>query len=289
MSQLLKIGEVMPNGQTVELPDLPRSLSLMGTGVEMPGVLPPRGVTILAVEDSRFASEALRLMCRRLGVRLRRAESIQAARSHLKLYRPTLVIVDLGLPDGRGEALIRDIVTQSAGLTHGAGVLQWAGATQSVGAPVVLGTSGDDTGRASALAAGAAGFLEKPMESFVAFQTELLRHLPDLISVNQITLNQIAHAPDADAPLTPDALALRDDFVRAAALIDSVAGTDAQTYLTGFVSGIARHANDQDLVRAAQGQDGTSPADRLNHLRQLLNHRLAATDQGFGTAANTST
>ena len=112
----------MPQSLTVELPEMP-----------MPGVpahdLPLRGVTVLAVEDSRFASDALRLMCRRLGARLRRAESLQAAASHLRLYRPDVVIVDLGLPDGRGEALIAEVVARKPRV-------------------VVLGMSGDAAGRA---------------------------------------------------------------------------------------------------------------------------------------------
>jgi CheY-like chemotaxis protein len=246
----------MPNRQTVELPDLPRGPTSGDLGREMAGALPLRGVTILAVEDSRFASEALRLMCRRMGARLRRAESIHAARSHLKLYRPTLVIIDLGLPDGRGEALIREIVMMGPA------------------APVVLGTSGDATGRASALAAGAEGFLDKPLESFAAFQAVLMRYLPD----------HLAAVPDADAPLAVDRLALRDDLAHAAAMIE--AGTDAETrlYLSRFLTGVAHHAHDADLAEAAQ-HAGTSPqTSRFDQLRHLLARRLAHPAAAFGEA-----
>lgn len=261
----------MPNNLTVELPDLSGLSGLSGLpfvpnraisvpGREMASTLPLRGITILAVEDSRFASEALRLMCQRLGARLRRAETIQAARSHLRLYKPNVVIIDLGLPDGRGEALIREIVV-------------------SPHAPIVLGTSGDAAGRASALAAGAEGFLDKPLESLAAFQDVLIRHLPEKI---------IGLPSASDEALAPDTLALRDDFARAAALIDGVGGGapggEAQAYLTGFLTGIARHAHDSDLALAAEGRDGTPAAQQLDHLRQLLNRRLAATDQGFGAA-----
>ena len=211
---------------------------------------PLRGLTILAVEDSRFASEALRLMCGRLGARLRRAETLQAAHSHLRLYRPDIVIVDLGLPDGRGEALIREIVLHNPR------------------GPVVLGTSGDAAGRASALAAGADGFIDKPLESFAAFRATLARHLPEPLDA----LREVG-----DTPLNPDSLALRDDLAHAAALIE--AGTDAagQAYVTSFLSGVARHAHDSVLAEAAASH-------RMADLRHLLRVRLDTPVPAFGSA-----
>ncbi len=241
----------MPNAMTVELPDLAsRQISVPG-GVRELSTLPFRGITVLAVEDSRFASEALRLMCQRLGARLRRAETIQAARSHLRLYRPNLVIVDLGLPDGRGEALIREIV-------------------MGAHPPVVLGTSGDSEGRALALAAGAAGFLDKPMVSLADFQTALIHYLPEAV----------AGLPEPDEAVQPDKLALRDDLVHAATMIDAGVTSEIRAYLTGFLTGVARHADDTDLVQAVREE-----APKVGHmvdLRRLLDRRLAGSDQGFG-------
>ena len=209
--------------------------------------LPLQGVTVLAVEDSRFASEALRLMCRRLGARLRRAESLQAAASHLKLYRPDIVIVDLGLPDGRGEALIAEISARTPRV-------------------VVLGMSGDAGGRAGAMAAGADGFVDKPLESFAVFHALLTAHLPD-------------HAGEMvswDAGVEPDGLALRDDLARAAEMLDGdVGGVVGRDYVAGFVKGVAHLAHDTALAEAAGGA-------RLDEVRALLRDRLGRPDMAFG-------
>ena len=255
-AQHRQLGDRMPDTLTVELPDLPlRGASVPGTGRDFTTALPLRGVTILAVEDSRFASEALRLMCQRV----RRAETILAAQSHLKLYRPNVVIVDLGLPDGRGEALISEI--------------------KASGQPVVvLGTSGDASGRASALAAGAVGFLDKPLESLAAFQTLLIRHLPDRV---------VAVALDPEAPLYPDSLALRDDLARAAALIEAGTSSETQAYLSRFLSGVAHHAHDTALAEAAESA-GAAPQmpGRLETLRSMLQHRLDGPDAAFGCSVS---
>lgn len=144
------------------LPASPVPAPLLSLPAHLRAALPLQGLTVLAVEDSRFASDALRLMCQRAGARLRRAETLETARAHLRTYRPDVVIVDLGLPDGRGEALIRDLVLSARRPA------------------VILGTSGAEGGRSAALAAGADGFLDKPFESLAAFCLALRRHLPDL-------------------------------------------------------------------------------------------------------------
>ena len=112
---------------------------------------PLLGLTVLVVEDSRFASEALRLMSLHSGARLRRADCLAAARRHLGAYTPSVTLVDLMLPDGSGADLIRDLV-----------------ARDSI-APVIA-TSGLAGGEAEARAAGAQGFLAKPVASLALFQ-----------------------------------------------------------------------------------------------------------------------
>ena len=57
----------------------------------MPRPTPSRpllGLTVLVVEDSLYACDAMRIMCQRSGARIRRADCIECASRHLKVYRP---------------------------------------------------------------------------------------------------------------------------------------------------------------------------------------------------------
>ena len=92
---------------------MPEELGYLAMNVKATAVRPLLGLTVLVVEDSRFASEALRLLCIRSGARIRRADSLSAAHRHLKVYRPAVVIVDLGLPDGSGIELIEEFPNRS--------------------------------------------------------------------------------------------------------------------------------------------------------------------------------
>lgn len=236
------------------MPDLPASpvpAPLLSLPPHLRAALPLQGLTVLAVEDSRFASDALRLMCQRAGARLRRAETLDAARAHLRTYRPDVVIVDLGLPDGRGEALIRDLVLSARRPS------------------VILGTSGAEGGCRAALAAGADGFLDKPFESLAAFCQTLRRHLPDL---------DLSPPPGVEDRVEPDPLALRDDLSRAAALLATPGG--AGSYVAGFLAGIA--GQDHDAALAAAANAATLPdrnpdraAGDLTMLQQMIGDRLA--------------
>src|SRR6056297_2914004 len=99
---------------------------------------PLLGLTVLVVEDSRFASEAMRLLCLRSGARIRRADCIASAERHLNVYRPSVASVDLGLPDGSGLELLERMHAMQPRV------------------PILLGTSGAER-EAAARAAGAAG------------------------------------------------------------------------------------------------------------------------------------
>lgn len=208
--------------------------------------MPLQGVTILAVEDSRFASEALRLMARRAGARLRRADSIAAARAHLRVYRPDVVLIDLGLPDGRGEALIRDLVMSGRR------------------PPVVLGMSGNPDGRALALAAGAQGFIDKPLAGVAQLCRALRPLLPDLDI-------QPPPGPAGGEPV-PDMLALRDDLAFAERALQGEPGAERRRYVAAFLAGIAALSDDADLADAAHE---VADAVDLARLRDMLAARLA--------------
>lgn len=217
---------------------------------------PLLGLTVLAVEDSRFACEAIRLMCVRSGARIRRADCIASARRHLRVYRPAVAIIDMGLPDGSGTDLITDL---SNGDLH---------------KPVVLATSGDADLEPDALAAGAAGFLRKPMTSVAAFQAEVLRHLP---------AERRPNAPRAadQTQIAPDRIAFQDDLTAALTALDGqTADANQVAYVANFVQGVARCAEDADLFSAARAASfdpsRAGPANAmLGLLRERAQHRIA--------------
>lgn len=187
---------------------------------------PLLGLTVLVIEDSRFACEAMRLLCLRSGARIRRADCLRSARRHLQVYRPTVVIVDLGLPDGSGVDLISEL-TQAEPRVD-----------------IVLGTSGDLNGYEMAMAAGADGFLEKPITSLAAFQQEVLSNLP---ADRQPTgLRQLS-----DEVIHPDRMALQDDMAHIADVLQDPASDQELDYVAQFLGGVARSANDHVLEKAA--------------------------------------
>ena len=192
---------------------------------------PLLGLTVLVVEDSRFASESMRLLCLRSGARIRRADSLKSARRHLAGYRPAVVIVDLGLPDGSGADLIRELAQASA----------------RVG--VILGMSGDDNGQKLATDAGADGYLPKPIDRLSRFQQAVLAHLP---------ASQHPRGPQLveDEPIIPDPMALRDDLAHISDVLTTSQNDDrAIAYVAQFLSGLARLADDTSLAAAANELD----------------------------------
>lgn len=220
--------------------------------------LPLLGQTVLVVEDSRFASEALRLMCLRSGARFRRADSLASAERHLRSFRPSVVIVDMGLPDGSGAELIATLAQSAA----------------PVG--VLLGTSGDDNATERALDAGADGFLAKPFAGLAAFQQAVLAHLPRSDWPALTPVERDAPAPGDSAP---DALSFQDDIAHIATLLDRDRDGPTLDYVAQFLGTLARAAEDSPLEVAANAlararKDEADPADGLNGLTGLMEQRL---------------
>ena len=216
---------------------------------------PLLGMTVLLVEDSRYASEAMRLLCMRSGARIRRADCMRSARRHLQVYRPSILIVDMGLPDGSGADLIAE--------THQA--------TPRISA--ILGISADDTARGLCMQAGADGFLSKPLHSLAYFQQEVLSHLPR-------ELQPVGPHLMRDEVIHPDAVAYRDDIAHVAELLDAEVDETVLDYATRFLEGIAGLAGDTALLTASRSlRDacgaGAPLRSDLASLAGLLQDRLA--------------
>ena len=218
---------------------------------------PLAGLTVLVVEDSRFASEAVRLLCLRSGARIRRADCLRTAARHLQTYRPAVVIIDMGLPDGNGGELIAQMAQMHPRV------------------PVILGMSGDPMNEDAAMAAGADGFLPKPMESLAYFQQAILSVLP--LSARPGGLRVVS--PEV---VQPDRGALRDDLNHVAQVLSSAEDSTSIDYIARFLAGVARSSHDQPLEEAAAAlardhSAGRALAADLARISGLVQDRLAAT------------
>lgn len=212
---------------------------------------PLLGLTILVVEDSLYACDAIRLMCLHSGARLRRADCLKSARRHLRVYRPSVVIVDMGLPDGNGAELIEELRCTSS-------------------APgVILACSGDPFAEDLAYAAGADGFLAKPLTHLEAFQHAILKNMPADVRPSG------PRPVDLDA-VHPDPVTYREDMAYIAEILGGPVDARAIGYVTSFLRGVAIAAEDDALERAAseldkahsQGGPTLGPMSRLAGLVQ---------------------
>lgn len=221
---------------------------------------PLLGQTVLVVEDSRYACEALRMICQRSGARIRRADCLKSAARHLRTYRPGIVLIDVGLPDGSGLDLIRELAGSDAPVN------------------LIAAMSGEDMNRDAALTAGADLFISKPIRSISAFQAAILAALPKdarPLGLRPVSLDEII----------PDPIAYRDDLVLAADLLATHTDTNTLRYVTSFLSGLASSADDKPLEDAARhahhNVTGEPPLpgsvdslaalvqDRLDHLQSV--------------------
>lgn len=216
---------------------------------------PLLGLTVLVIEDSRYACEAMRLLCLRSGARIRRADCVRAARRHLQVYRPSVVIADLGLPDGNGIDLIREL----------------AKAQPRVDA--LLAISGDTHLASAAVAAGADAFIEKPINSLIQFQRFVLAALPEARQPKGLRAI-------ADDMIEPDLIAFQDDMALIAGVLDDSTDNETLDYVAQFLGGLALSAHDAALEKAATALArkralGDSTDQELAKLEGLLHSRLS--------------
>jgi len=104
-----------------------------------------RSGTILVVEDHADSLSALAVLLTREGYTVHVASGVREAESVASSGGCDLLLADLGLPDGRGTELMRELK-----LTRGARGIAISGFT-------------DDTTKREAAAAGFDSFLEKPV------------------------------------------------------------------------------------------------------------------------------
>ncbi|SLN68621.1 KDP operon transcriptional regulatory protein KdpE [Roseovarius albus] len=218
---------------------------------------PLLGLTVLVVEDSKFASDAMRLMCLRSGARIRRADCLCSARKHLKVYRPSVVIIDVGLPDGSGLELIKDLHAARPRVN------------------VLLGMSGDDAQQEATTNAGADGFVAKPLVNLAYFQTTILSHLD---SSAQVTgLQEVG-----SQSIEPDQIAYQDDMSHAATLLEAQQDDTSLEYVTQFLRSVATSAGDMRLEKAAKNlsratSQGYVPRSIVREVLGMLQHRMDQT------------
>jgi two-component system OmpR family response regulator len=211
---------------------------------------PLLGLTVLVVE-------AMRLLCLRSGARIRRAGSLFHAQRHLKIYRPSVVIIDIGLPDGSGIDLIRELTVGKSRVD------------------VVLGTSADPDGKHKAFKAGADGFLTKPLSSISYFQSKILEHLPEDRQLKG------ARVLCKDA-VVPDEVALRDALAAAIIALEDACDQRTLCYLTQFLGGLARSVDDTPLSRemgrlAQQQVNGDALQGQVARIAAMVKERIART------------
>jgi len=160
----------------------------------------------------------------------------------------------MGLPDGNGADLIKEL-TQADG-------------EQSI----VLATSGDDVLEAEAIAAGAQGFLSKPITSLAVFQQMILANLPSDRQPPGLRVIE-------DEKIQPDEIAYHDDINYAADLLDNPPNDQSLDYIAKFLEGVARSFSDEwmaDAARAlaARRATGAAATSETAQIAGLIQQRL---------------
>ena len=166
---------------------------------------------ILIVEDEADIRRFVRMALEKEGMAVFETGTLQDARLNAGSRQPDLMIVDLGLPDGDGKTLIRE-------------VRGW------ISAPiVVLSAREDESEKVEALDAGADDYLVKPFgvpELLARVRAQLRRAstvssgdaaASPLVGFGDVTINMATHEvtrAGADVHLTPNELRLLVALIR---------------------------------------------------------------------------
>lgn len=226
---------------TQTLPDTPMQARAANDLLARPQT---RGRTLLLVEDSRQASDSIRLMFQGAQGRLRRVDSLSAARRHLSLYLPDAVLIDLGLPDGSGLDLIHEMDKHRPRI------------------PLIIAISGQPDMATAAMQAGADRFLAKPFQSVTEFRSAL----------SPIFFGR-ADMPIFSQDVPPNPCALRDDLYLALDLLCGEICADNRRYALQFIATLARMTRDNAMSMAVAD---ARESGVIAELAQLLRQRLQA-------------
>ena len=93
---------------SVSLPTVPKLL-LSGTGIPSPNSSPTRALQILLVEDHPDTARVMNRILASLGHQVRIADSVASALSLVRAHPFDLLLSDLGLPDGTGLELVKQV------------------------------------------------------------------------------------------------------------------------------------------------------------------------------------
>jgi CheY-like chemotaxis protein len=113
---------------------------------------PETGAYVLVIDDDIEVATVTEIMLNRAGFRTHISNTAQAALAQIHRDRPDVILMDLMMPDVDGFTLLRQLRDDAA--------------TREVPV-IVLSARGDYDGRLQSEAAGANGFLIKPVRSKV--------------------------------------------------------------------------------------------------------------------------
>jgi DNA-binding response OmpR family regulator len=204
---------------------------------------------ILLVEDEPEIATLIAHALNREGLGMRHALGLAQARQAISTQEPSLILVDLGLADGSGLQLVREVAGQGIFI-------------------MVVSGQGDELDRVLALELGADDFVVKPFSP-----RELVARVRALMRRAEPRLAAAAPRPSAPAPFGPQTLGgvLLDPVRMRLAREDG-----AETRLTAAEAGLL------DLLLRHRGQ----VVERDEVAKQVLGRRLLPQQRGVDQLAS---